>query len=91
VSAQAPNIRARRVPNSEKFLTVAQVANLVGITRPTVYAMLAEGSLGCVRFRSAIRVPESELDRYVREHSGGGAKRSENVRSRGGAAGPNAG
>ncbi|HEV7565812.1 MAG TPA: helix-turn-helix domain-containing protein [Microbacteriaceae bacterium] len=81
--AQAPHLAADQVSNSEAFLTVAQVANLVGITRPTVYAMLAEGSLRCVRFRSAIRVPKSELDRYVRQRVGSGAEPLEHLRTRG--------
>jgi excisionase family DNA binding protein len=44
-----------------KFYTPAEVANLLGVTRETVYAQLHSGALQAHRFGRSRRITESQL------------------------------
>ncbi len=50
---------------SGSLLTVAEVAQRLGVCRATVYRICAEGRLGHVRVSNAIRVPEPALAAYL--------------------------
>lgn len=50
-----------------KFLRIAQVAELLGVCRATVYAWVRSRRLGSVQFGRTIRVPEEDLARFVAE------------------------
>jgi len=43
----------------------AQVAEILGVTRRSVYRYVKEGRLPAIRFVSQIRVKESDLERFV--------------------------
>lgn len=44
-----------------KFLTVAEVADLMRVSKMTVYRMVHAGELPAVRFGRSYRVPESAV------------------------------
>lgn len=44
-----------------RFLTVAEVAGLMRVSKMTVYRMVHSGELPAVRFGRSYRVPESEV------------------------------
>ncbi len=41
-----------------RFLTVAEVADMMGVSRLTVYRLVHSGDLPAMRFGQSIRVPE---------------------------------
>jgi excisionase family DNA binding protein len=45
----------------EKYYTPAQVANMLGVTRETVYAQLHRGTLEAHRFGRSRRITERQL------------------------------
>lgn len=46
-----------------------QAAEVLGIGRSKVYALLADGTLPSVRVGKSVRVPAAELQSWVREHA----------------------
>jgi excisionase family DNA binding protein len=52
-----------------KLLTVAEAAERLGVKVPTVRLWLAQRKLGHVKLSRAVRVPESEVDRLIRENT----------------------
>lgn len=46
-------------------LTVAEVADRLRVSKMTVYRLLHDGDLRCVRIRGSYRVPESALRDYL--------------------------
>ncbi|WP_417510244.1 helix-turn-helix domain-containing protein [Microbacterium sp.] len=44
-----------------RFLTVAEVADLMRVSKMTVYRMVHAGSLPAIRFGRSYRVPESAV------------------------------
>jgi excisionase family DNA binding protein len=51
-----------------KFLTIAEVANLMRVSKMTVYRMVHNGELVAVRFGRSFRIPEEEVNRIL-QHS----------------------
>lgn len=49
-----------------KFLTVAEVAALMRVSKMSVYRMIHAGELEAVRFGRNFRVPEHAVDSYLR-------------------------
>jgi excisionase family DNA binding protein len=49
----------------EPYLTVPGVANRLGVSTATVYALCRRGELGHYRISHAIRVPESAISKYL--------------------------
>jgi len=47
-----------------------QVAEILGVTRRSVYRYIKEGRLPAIRFVSQIRVKESDLERFVSTPAG---------------------
>jgi len=56
VSQDLPDVR---------FLTVAEVAGLMRVSKMTVYRMVHSGVLPAVRFGRSFRVPESVVERAI--------------------------
>jgi excisionase family DNA binding protein len=60
-------------PESEKgplggaFLTVAEVASLMRVSKMTVYRLVHGGDLPAVRVGRSFRVPEEAVRRYLRD------------------------
>ncbi|HHW50100.1 MAG TPA: helix-turn-helix domain-containing protein [Pseudoclavibacter sp.] len=48
-----------------KFLTVAEVADMLRVSRMTVYRMVHAGELPAIRFGRSFRVPESALAQVI--------------------------
>ncbi len=49
-----------------KFLTVAEVATVMRVSRMTVYRLVHNGDLNAVRVGKSFRVPECEVHEYLR-------------------------
>ena len=49
---------------ADRSFSPAEVARLVGVSRPTVQRSIANGTIKAVRRGSRWRVPEAEVDRY---------------------------
>ena len=52
-----------------RYLTVAEVAELMRLSRMTVYRLVHGGELPAVRVGRSFRVPQDALDAYLRSHS----------------------
>ena len=48
-----------------RFLTVGEVAELMRVSRMTVYRMIHAGELPAVRFGRSFRVPESAVSQAI--------------------------
>ena len=49
-----------------KFLTVAEVAAIMRVSKMSVYRLIHSGELDAVRFGRSFRVPEPAVDAYLR-------------------------
>ena len=49
-----------------KFLTVAEVAALMRVSKMTVYRLVHNGELPAVRVGRSFRVSEDDVDEYLR-------------------------
>jgi excisionase family DNA binding protein len=49
-----------------KFLTVAEVASLMRVSKMTVYRLVHTGELSAVRVGRSFRVPEHAVNDYLR-------------------------
>lgn len=49
------------------FLTVAEVAAMMRVSKMTVYRLVHSGELPAVRVGRSFRVPENEVDEYLRK------------------------
>jgi DNA binding domain, excisionase family len=55
-------------PLSEvKFLTVAEVANVMRVSKMTVYRLVHSGELPAIRVGRSFRVPEQAVHDYLRD------------------------
>ena len=54
-----------------RFLTVAEVAELMRVSSMTVYRMVHAGDLPAVRFGRSYRIPESAVTAAIRIHRAG--------------------
>ena len=50
-----------------KFLTVAEVAEVMRVSKMTVYRLVHAGTLPAVRVGRSYRVPRSAIDDYLRD------------------------
>ena len=48
-----------------RFLTVAEVADMMRVSRMTVYRLVHSGELPAIRFGRSFRVPESAVQRAL--------------------------
>lgn len=51
------------------LLKAEDVANLLGLGRSKVFAMLAIGELPVIRIRRSVRVPRAALEGWIAEHT----------------------
>ena len=54
-------------PTKVQFLTVAEVAAMMRVSKMTVYRLVHSGELTAVRVGRSFRVPEHAVDAYARE------------------------
>ncbi len=57
---------AERPMNEVRFLTVAEVAAVMRVSKMTVYRLVHNGELPAVRVGRSFRVPEEAVDVYLR-------------------------
>jgi excisionase family DNA binding protein len=62
-SSQPPDAPLAQV----RFLTVAEVANLMRVSKMTVYRLVHSGELTAVRVGRSYRVPEKAVHDYLRD------------------------
>ncbi len=53
------------VQNRPRFMTVAEVAELMRVSTMTVYRLIKAGDLPAVRFGKSYRLDEADVDRYL--------------------------
>lgn len=51
-----------------KFLTVAEVADMLRVSKMTVYRLVHSGELPAIRFGRSFRVPESAVQAAIGTH-----------------------
>jgi len=49
-----------------RFLTVAEVASIMRVSKMTVYRMVHSGELAAIRVGRSFRVPEQAVNRYLK-------------------------
>ena len=49
-----------------RFLTVAEVASIMRVSKMTVYRMVHAGELPAIRVGRSFRVPEDEVNTYLK-------------------------
>lgn len=49
-----------------RFVTVAEVADMMRVSKMTVYRLIHAGEMPAVRFGRSYRVPESAVEQFVR-------------------------
>lgn len=49
-----------------QFLTVAEVASIMRVSKMTVYRMVHAGEIPAIRVGRSFRVPEDEVHKYLR-------------------------
>ncbi|MDJ0319268.1 helix-turn-helix domain-containing protein [Pseudarthrobacter sp. PS3-L1] len=52
--------------SASKFLTVAEVAEVMRVSKMTVYRLVHSGEMPAVRFGRSYRVPEAAVEQYLR-------------------------
>jgi len=65
----APNLDGLLTTFLQGFMTVAEVAKHLGVSRSTVYQLCERGELRHVRVSNAIRVPVHQLTAYLTGHT----------------------
>jgi excisionase family DNA binding protein len=55
--------------SNTRFLTVSEVAEVMRLSRMTVYRLVKAHDLPAVRFGRSYRVPEHAIEDYVQHHS----------------------
>jgi excisionase family DNA binding protein len=53
--------------NEVRFLTVAEVATIMRVSKMTVYRLVHSGELEAIRVGRSFRVPEQAVTEYLRE------------------------
>ncbi|HZI96149.1 MAG TPA: helix-turn-helix domain-containing protein [Actinomycetales bacterium] len=53
--------------NEVRFLTVAEVAMMMRVSKMTVYRLVHSGEMPAVRVGRSFRVPEKAVDDYLRD------------------------
>ncbi|BCJ71319.1 helix-turn-helix domain-containing protein [Catellatospora bangladeshensis] len=62
IGSARPDARLAEV----RFLTVAEVATLMRVSKMTVYRLVHSGELSAVRVGRSFRVPEQAVQEYLR-------------------------
>lgn len=57
---------AERDLSEVRFLTVAEVASIMRVSKMTVYRLVHSGEMPAVRVGRSFRVPEDAVDDYLR-------------------------
>lgn len=52
--------------SNARFLTVAEVAEVMRVSKMTVYRLVHSGEMPAVRFGRSYRVPEAAVEQYLK-------------------------
>jgi excisionase family DNA binding protein len=64
----------RTVADSKReLLSPAEVAARLGLSRPHVYRLAADGEIRSIKFGKAVRFEEAAVERFIRAHRRDGA------------------
>lgn len=66
--AHGQSSSGERPLNEARFLTVAEVAETMRVSKMTVYRLVHHGHLPSIRFGRSFRVPERAVHEYLREN-----------------------
>jgi excisionase family DNA binding protein len=69
---RAPSSGVASLPGA-RLLTVEETATRIGISRTGVYDLLREGALGSVKIGRRRRIPDTEVDHYIKALCGSDA------------------
>jgi excisionase family DNA binding protein len=71
----SPSRRAGALP-APMLYSIRETERLLGVSRPTIYRLIAAGRLVALKIGNATRIPASEIDRLLAEaiRLGGGAQ-----------------
>jgi excisionase family DNA binding protein len=58
----------------ERMLTVKEVSEMLGVSRNTVYVWIREGMIKVFKFKRIIRIPESEVEKFLANRFKGNSK-----------------
>lgn len=69
-----PNVFQRKVslgaPSTDRYaFTILETAKSLGVSRSTIYRLIASGDLEVIYIRRAPRIPDSEIQRYLRRQA----------------------
>ena len=53
--------------NDVRFLTVAEVATIMRVSKMTVYRLVHSGELEAIRVGRSFRVPEQDVNQYLKD------------------------
>ena len=62
--------KEKRLIEDERFFTIADVAEFVGMSARTVRRWIKNGELVAHRFGTAVRIAESDLKAFTAQHRG---------------------
>jgi excisionase family DNA binding protein len=67
VRKREKQMAAEETPLSDvRFLTVAEVASIMRVSKMTVYRLVHSGELEAIRVGRSFRVPEQAVNRYLK-------------------------
>ena len=58
----------------KRALSISEAAEMLGVSRPTLYKMIKEGKIPALRLRRRIVIPIDEFNEWVRIESWGAIK-----------------
>ena len=58
----------------KQALSITEAAEMLGVSRPTLYKMIKEGKIPALRLRRRIVIPIDEFNEWVRIESWGAVK-----------------
>ncbi len=59
-------MRSEKTLEFVQFLSIAAVAAILGVSRPTVYKIVRRGEIPAIRVGDIVRIPETGLEGYLR-------------------------
>ena len=52
----------------KRLLTIEEVAEVLKVSKATVYRLVSEGELPVIRFRGSVRIGPDSLHRFLQDH-----------------------
>jgi len=58
------------MPNEKRYLKIDEVSEILNISKPFAYKLISRKTLKGVKIGEAVRIPVSELERYISQLEG---------------------